>query len=270
MRVASRFSMTASSSLFVFLAIAFSSGCASKDPAAVVVKEAADTQTVEPEVGAPEAIVPDYPDGPYGIEKGKVFPPIEMEGYKGGQGGTWAKFSMKDYYDVDGKKGVYAILFVVSAEWCVPCQQEAKKLTEFFADPYKKQGAAFIGGMIQNYKHEPADQKTVDRWIAKFHTNFDIGIGNDLDSQTLPATAGIPRNYIIDPRNMVIYRVNSGEDPNATNVPGLKYILLHNKAPNLDPPAVADSGTGVVDTGVAIPDADAGSSTSDADPSTKD
>lgn len=206
-----------------------------------------------------------YPAGPYGLNgprlakdgktrlPGQIFPPLKWKGYKNGTG-EWTDISIQDYYDPTGERGVNAILFVVSAEWCGPCREEAKDLPGFYDSLYKPRGAAFVAGMIDQSKKDatgnflPADQATVDRWQKLYKLNFDIvadGERTSMDPELLkdPEAAptgaiGIPRNYIINPRNMQIVRVNSGVNPDASIIPGLNPLLDANGAPKLE-----DAGT---------------------------
>ena len=233
---------TAASLVVIAGSLLIGAGCSSKDSTPLVApKTPTDTGTVVEETPPVEDTAPwlTYPPGPYGNTKDATFPPLEMDGYKGGEGGEWTKIRMIDYYDPDGSRGVYAIFYVVSAEWCGPCREEAAKLPGFFTNLYKPRGAAFINGIIENNSHKPADQPTIDRWIKAFHTNFDIAL--DLDGQSLPPSSGIPRNYVINPRDMKIYKVLEGENPAATSVPGLKVLLDYNGAPAA--PTVSDAGT---------------------------
>lgn len=197
-----------------------------------------DTGTVEdtaPAVDAAPWLT--YPEGPYGVDaKGQVFPHLKFEGYLGGEGGEWKTIDMMDYYDPTGERGIFGVLVVVGAKWCGPCNEEAKSLPKFFTDMYKGRGAKFLSLLIQDSTTTtPASQKTADWWNGKYHLNFDLGI--DPEQTSMPkAGAGIPRNYIINPRNMQIVRINSGVDPTYVGIPGLKPLLDYNGAPALPSP----------------------------------
>ena len=110
----------------------------------------------------------------------------------------------------------------------------------------KVRGAVFMNGLIESTKKDasgnylPADRPTIDRWLKAFHSNYDIAL--DLDGQTMPRSSGIPRNYLINPRDMVIYKVNEGVNPDASTVPGLKVLLDYNHAPMLPTTTPVDAG----------------------------
>lgn len=186
-----------------------------------------------------------YPDGPYGLNLNNIFPNVKLSGYRDGAAGTmeWTELSMQDYYDPTGERGIYAILVIVSAEWCGPCKEEAKDLPGFYTNIYQPRGARFLTAMIENASGKPADKAVVDRWVKTYKTNFDIAADPE-GSTMLPKTDpkwGIPRNYIVDPRTMKIVRVNSGTNPDAVNIPGLKVLLDYNGAPT--GPTTTDAGT---------------------------
>lgn len=217
-------------------------GCASKD---------GNTTPAGPAVEADAAPVEDtapwltYPDGPYGLNKDLIFPNLTLSGYRDGKDGTmeWSELSMLDYFDPTGERGINAILVVVSAEWCGPCKEEAKDLPGFYTNQYKPRGAKFLTAMIENSKGLPADKAVVDRWLKAYSINFDIVADPD-GATMLPKSDpkwGVPRNYIVNPRNMQVIRVNSGVNPDAVNIPGLKLLLDYNGAP--PGPVAADAGT---------------------------
>jgi thiol-disulfide isomerase/thioredoxin len=131
----------------------------------------------------------------------------------------------------------------VSAEWCGPCKEEANDLPQFYTELYQPRGARFLAAMIEDKAGDPADQPTVDRWVNAYRTNFDIVADPDGLSMLDKGDPNwsIPRNYIVNTRDMKIYRVNLGVRVDATRVDGLKTILDYNGAP--PGPASLDAGT---------------------------
>jgi thiol-disulfide isomerase/thioredoxin len=203
-----------------------------------------------------------YPAGPYGLNgtrlakdgktrlPGQTFPNLKFKGYLE-EGTEWVDISMQDFYDPTGERGINAILVVVSAQWCGPCKLEAQDLPRWYTDLYKSRGAKFITAMVEQNDGSPATQLTVDAWKKAYKINFTIvedGKAGTMDPSLIkdPAalnpnpSVGYPRNYIVNPRNMQIFRVNSGVDPSDDYVPGLNTLLNANGAPAA--PA-ADAGT---------------------------
>lgn len=224
---------------FVTGAIACSSNPA--PPAAAV-------EDSSPEDAAVEDTAPalTYPEGPYGLAVGQVFPNFAFKGYKNGTG-EWTDITMLDYYDPDGSRGINGIYFVVSAQWCPPCREEAKILPGMLDRLYRARGGVFVTAMIEDNKKNPATQTTVDQWLAAYRLNFDIVL--DDEQQTLPKTGsvGLPYNYVLNPRDMRVYRIVQGVNPDATTIPALSSMLTKNGAP----PPPADAGT-ATDTATAM------------------
>ncbi len=205
-------------------------GCASKntEPAPVATVPV-DTQ--------PAAL--EYPAGPYGLTRDAIFPNLSWEARKAD--GSWGTVTMLDYHDPDGTRGTHAILIIVSAEWCNPCKEEARDLGPFYTSLYQPRGAKFISLMIENATGEPADQDVVDRWKTRYALPFDVAM--DPEKSAIEEGKGIPLNYIVNPRNMKIMRVNSGVNPDNTIIPGLTPLLNYNGAPPLETAPTQPTGT---------------------------
>ena len=185
-----------------------------------------------------------YPDGPYGLARGNVFPNLQFEGYRDGKG-AWTTLHMLDYYDPDGSRGINAIYITVSAEWCPVCKEDAKVLPSWYESHYKPRGARFITSILETADRSPATKAAVDAWVSAYAPNFDIVA--DPDAETFPdAFKALPVNFEIDPRTMVVFRVfNNGSDF-TRGIPGLDVLLDQNKAPSA-PPIVVDAGADATD-----------------------
>ena len=191
-----------------------------------------DGTSTSPQPQAP--FVGDYPEGPYGLAVGNVFPPITVQGYVGGRA-PWATISLKDYFDVDGKKGIFGVYVTVSAPWCAGCVLEGQQLPALWNNQYKKRGARLLTVLLQGSAHEAATQATVDAWIASFGTPYDVGMG---DGRSLlppkPASGpspSLPYNYAINPRTMRVAQINTGDYFHGDALPGLDVVLATNGAP---------------------------------------
>lgn len=192
-----------------------------------------------------------YPDGPYGLARGNVFPNLQFKGYRNGKG-AWTDIHMLDYYDPDGSRGVNAIYIAVSAEWCPVCKEDAKVFPGWYESHYKPRGARFMTSIIETSDRKPATKAAVDLWVSAYAPNFDIVA--DPDALTFPETfTALPVNFLINPRTMVIFRVfNNGSDF-TRGIPGLGLLLDQNNAPPA-PPIVVDTGVDASDTTDAATD----------------
>ena len=166
---------------------------------------------------APAAL--EYPPGPYGLQLRNVFPNLKLNGYRGGVG-EWVEITMLDYYDPDGTRGVTGIQLDVEAPWCGPSNTLGDWLPKWWSTGYESRGARFISTIYDSTTSrsggdgwEPTTQATIDQWIKKHHTNFDILA--DWTKTSLPTTGsvGIPHQYTIDPRTMKIVKIADGIDP---------------------------------------------------------
>lgn len=180
-----------------------------------------DASTIIPvDAGAPTPSA--YPSGPYGLDKGSVFPLVTLQGYKLATG-AWTSISTASYYDPTGARGITGVFFIVGAEWCGACQSEADEAPLWLTQAYKTRGGVFASAIIEQAVDDgsgnylPATQATVDTWIATHKTNYDIMIDPHGEA-TLPmsGTIGLPHNYVIDPRTMKIVDIEEGFDDGAT------------------------------------------------------
>lgn len=199
------------------LALAFTlaaTGCSSSSTQAVTPGDDAGAETPAP---------PAYPDeslAPYGLLAHQTFPNVTWKGYHDSTG-PLVDLSMSDYYDPDGKKGITAVYFIVAAGWCGPCNAEAEVAPKIYSEAYKPRGARYVSAIIQDYNSKApgaATQATLDQWIKDHSLNFDMGFlpsAADGSSEVLPEgpKVGLPHNYIIDPRTMLIQSVTQGVDP---------------------------------------------------------
>lgn len=221
------------SAIAVALPLACSSSKASDAPA---------TADAETDAGLPETEPAKltYPEGPYGLARGNVFPNLKFKGYRDAKG-AWTDIEMLDYYDPDGSRGIHAIYITVSAEWCPVCKEDAKVLPLWYESHYKPRGAKFITSILETYDRKPATKEAVDLWVAAYKPNFDIVA--DPAGDTFPPTfKALPVNLEIDPRTMTVYRAFNNGTEFTKGVPGLDLLLDQNGAPTAPPIVEVDAG----------------------------
>lgn len=157
-----------------------------------------------------------YPEGPYGLLRGNIFPNLTFKGHRDGVGDL-VDISMSDYFDPDGKKGITGVYFIVAAQWCGPCNIEAENAPKIYEGSYRKRGARYVSVVIEDTNGKPSTEATLDAWISDHKITFDMGLlpsAADHSSLALPdgPNVGLPHNYIIDPRNMGIQSITQGVD----------------------------------------------------------
>lgn len=197
----------------------------------------ATSPTTETDAAQPAQLT--YPDGPYGLARGNVFPNLKFKGYRDGKG-AWTDIAMLDYYDPDGSRGINAIYITVSAEWCPVCKEDAKVLPLWYESHYEPRGARFITSILQTADRKPATKEAVDLWVRAYEPNFDI-VADEEEATFPPTFTALPVNIEIDPRTMVVFRVFNNGAEFTRGVPGLDLLLDQNGAPPA-PPIVTDAG----------------------------
>jgi hypothetical protein len=116
-----------------------------------------------------------YPCGPYGYGPGAVLADIAVSGQRDQNGNGRATddpvmaIRMADYFH-DAK--LKALAIVVGSESCVPCQNEQPDLVTLFQ---RYQGKlALLEAIVEDAAGQPADQRVIDNWVARFNVPFDM------------------------------------------------------------------------------------------------
>ena len=178
---------------------------------------------------APGTLAPwsQYPAGPYGVDmKGQTFPRLKLSGYIGGEGGTWGTIDLIDFYDPTGERGICGVVVTVNIRWCPPSNVMASHLDDWYTRLYRPRGAKMLEILLQDKTAtEPATQATADYWIGKYHLGFDTAV--DPEQTSMPrGGASVPRTYVVNPRDMMIIRINAGFDPYAYDgIAGFRPVL---------------------------------------------
>ena len=169
-----------------------------------------------------------YPQQNIGTSPGNtVRSSFTWDGYAAGSTQE-TMIASKDLFDCDGSKGINAIIFDVSAEWCPACESEAADMHSL-ADKYDALGIKVITLMIQDASHNPAMLDTVDRWMKMYDLKgFDVAADPGFSFQPYGSgSLNLPYNVIVDPRTMTIVKTKQG------------YIAAYPLSPDADAVAVA-------------------------------
>jgi hypothetical protein len=159
----------------------------------------------------------EYPPGPYGIEKGSVIEDYELIGFANPVRlpKELVTIRLSDFFNPTGD-GVYpaggphpegqpkpvALLIVMSAVWCTPCQFEAERTL-----PDKHQELAprgeFLLVLAESAQHDVATESDLSGWTSKFETDFPAVLDptHQLSQQFQSA---FPANIILDTTTMTI------------------------------------------------------------------
>lgn len=159
-----------------------------------------------------------YPSGPYGVAVGDVLQDATFFGYQNAEAsesGQLETFSLSDFYDPDGEKGIRAIYISVSASWCPPCQAEAKALPEMI-ESLEKDGlaVAFFQDLYEgSVVGSPATQRDLDRWLKRYKLPFPVVLDPKAKMSAYFDRNSIPYSLVVDPRTMKILGTEAGFDP---------------------------------------------------------
>lgn len=162
-----------------------------------------DTSSVDAETGL------ECPTGPRPPLTKQPMPSIALSAYFGGRG-AFREGTLCEYYDPDGTRGIHALLIVVSAVWCGPCNEYTPWLQANFG-PYLARGARLLDLLVEDGFHKPPKQATVDQWIERHALTADAGLASPADF-FYAGKENYPTSYIVDPRTMALTAKRGGFD----------------------------------------------------------
>jgi thiol-disulfide isomerase/thioredoxin len=183
----------------------------------------ADIDTGPADTGPPPCV---YPQGPYGYTGmagswlGAIVPPsFQWQGYLKGSSQIQT-LSANDLYDCDGRNGINAILFDMSALWCGPCQQEAQQVPTWM-QTWGPIGVVFVNLIVEDASHNKATTAAAQTWLNQFNLGSAGDVVADPNfSFAHGGTNGLPTNVLVDPRTMKVTKVVEGytgqQDPSVT------------------------------------------------------
>ena len=165
--------------------------------------------------GGSSCAAPDYPEAGIGTEPGDVAQNACFVGYRAPDRVAPSEphretVALSDYYDPAGTKGVTLLLLNTAAIWCSACVSEHRTLPEHQTE-LAAQGLVILSTLFQDSERNPASLEDVERWIAKFGTNFPMVADPDLALGAYASPDSAPLNMLVDPRSMKILRKYVGD-----------------------------------------------------------
>src|SRR5262249_6048646 len=142
-----------------------------------------------------------YPAGPYGTSVGKVVNPgLAWKGYLPNDTAI-STLAPQDLWDCDGSKGINAIIFDVSAEWCAACQSQASSTPQLKAQ-YAQLGIRAVTLVVQDASSAPATAATALDWRTQYGlTGITVLADPAFAFAPLNQTSvDLPVTVIVDPR----------------------------------------------------------------------
>jgi hypothetical protein len=213
--------LLALSSLAVFALV--SAGCATES-------EVSDGEEVaDIDEGGQEQVQhadPAYPEGPFGDEVGSIIRNYQFRGFARPQDGNFAGqvISMSDFYNPTGAEmhaadSIYgekpkpkAMMVIIAAGWCGPCQQEAKNILPGEYAEFAP-GAEFLTIMAEDASYNEPNLKDIENWSTKYKAQWPSVVDGQFKFFALAAEPAFPANILIDTRTMTIVDRVAGADP---------------------------------------------------------
>jgi hypothetical protein len=182
--------------------------------------------------GQGETAVPEtaYPEGPYGFSVGSIVPNLKFIGFHNPQlnadTNNMEAIDLSQFYNPTGSEtwaadSTYrpgeakpkALWIDVSAQWCVPCQNESKSVLPGDYAKYQPLGAEFMLELIENTNGDNAQPVNLVQWTTKYKTAWPAIIDPERQAETLFHEDAYPNNILIDTKTMTVVQSVAGAPP---------------------------------------------------------
>ncbi len=116
-----------------------------------------------------------YPCGPYGYAAGATIADVALTGQRDTNGNGNATddpvgtIQLSDYFHDPKLK---ALTIIIGSEGCVPCQNEQPDLVTLYQ--HYQGRVAMLEAIVENAAGQPADQRVINAWVARFNVPFDM------------------------------------------------------------------------------------------------
>jgi hypothetical protein len=132
-------------------------------------------------------------------------------------GVTYCDGTAFDFYaTAEGYCDAPLTVLIRSAEWCQPCQREARAIGENGAlDAYAEAGVRFLTVLDQDRQFDPPGQGTCEGWERGFeldqavidHRMLRDGPNQEVSIYFPPGEDGYPGNVIVNDRGVIVRRI---------------------------------------------------------------
>lgn len=143
------------------------------------------------------------PSGPFGFRRGDtVDPSFSFQAYAPGDAGT-KTYTMGDFFDCDGSRGINAIYVEESEQGCIPCENEEMDIEPLMKGSWGADGVTILVLMNRDDKGQIATLATASLVRSAFGL-VDVPVGVDpawVFAETGELSA-YPTNVVIDPRTL--------------------------------------------------------------------
>jgi len=171
-----------------------------------------------------------YPEGPYGIDKGATIRDFIFTGYANPADGMGepnrVTIALGHFYNPTGE-GSYpegspygageplprALMIMVSAVYCPPCNAEAEEIRKDGKHAhYKARGGEFMLDLVEGTQNgEPATFQHLESWAQAYDVTYPSVIDPSYQLGGLFDTSSYPANLIVDTRDITIVEAITGK-----------------------------------------------------------
>lgn len=175
-----------------------------------------------------------YPEGPYGLEVGSVIEDLAFTGFPDPSldRGSAYMLHFSDFYnptgtEVYGDDTIYetgkakpkALWIVVSAVWCVPCQQENRVVMPALYEEHASRGLEFVLDLDQDYNGNPAKFTDLVKWTKDYKSAWPSIIDPKSKLQVFWDANAFPANILVDTKTMKLVDAVAGAPQHDSNKP---------------------------------------------------
>ncbi len=171
----------------------------------------------------------EYAAGPYGISKGSTIQNFEFVGFPNSlvDVTTMKPIQLADFYNPtgdavfpagspygEGTPKPKALLIVVSAVWCSPCNYEAEAVLPGLYQKYQPNGGEFFLVLADGPTPGiPAESKNLYLWDKKYKIDYPTALDPSSKLAALFEADAFPANMIVRTNDMQIMDVTAGAPP---------------------------------------------------------
>jgi hypothetical protein len=120
-------------------------------------------------------------------------------------------YTMGDFFDCDGSKGINAIVVEESEQGCIPCENEETDMAPLLDKSWTALGVVVIVLMHRDSKGAFATMQTAQLIRTQFHLGSAIvGIDPNWVFAEYPDFWGYPTNVVLDPRTLRVIDKEAG------------------------------------------------------------
>ncbi|MBL8603736.1 MAG: TlpA family protein disulfide reductase [Myxococcales bacterium] len=141
-----------------------------------------------------------YPAGPYGSSVGRLFEPFSLTACNREGGDASWRFDQSDFFNNR------LTLIMISAMWCVPCQNEAMQIEREVVERYRDMGVRIVQVLVQDPQRRAITPSQCNTWVNRFGLTFPVLMDPQFITQPFVPMAAFPGNVIVDRRGRIRWR----------------------------------------------------------------